>query len=192
MLRSRHADVGDVSSAVGQHLGVGGEHMGVSVEEHRTLGHGGQMGLVPQMAVGDVEGHAVGLHQGVVCQNGEVQHHLVHLAVAVATDGGYPLLETVEHGAGLGTVVLLRQRVPGAVVEEVSQEQNPVRRFPLQCSHQLGAEMGGPVDIRGDQQFHDDFSFAVTNFIHSPVYQFFLKIQLLPFSPQAAILLAVR
>ena len=105
-----------------------------------------------------VEDHAVGLQEGVVGHNGELQHHLVHLAVAVSPHRHNPILDAVEHVIGLGAVVLLRQSVPGAMVEQIPQQQHLIRLFRLNPGHQLGTVVGGAVDIGSNQQFHRVYS----------------------------------
>ena len=58
--------------------------MGVSVNQDVALLHGRQMILVIDMSMGRVERLSLDGEKGIVRQDGELQHHLVHLRIAVA------------------------------------------------------------------------------------------------------------
>ena len=60
--------------------------VGVSVEENVTPVERGRVLGVVHMAVGGIDQPPAGLQDGIVRQNGKVQHHLVHLGVTVAPD----------------------------------------------------------------------------------------------------------
>ena len=59
-------------------------HMGVAVEQNVPRGKGRQMVQVEHMAVGDVDQPLPHRQHGVICQHREIEHHLVHLGIAVA------------------------------------------------------------------------------------------------------------
>ena len=92
------------------------------------------------------------VQQAILRQDGKIQHHLVHLAVAVATDAEQVVFLFVEQADYLLGVVVLGQRISGAVVEKVSQQQQPVRLLPLESVQQRLAAGGVAVDIRGNHQ----------------------------------------
>lgn len=71
--------------------GAQGGHMGVAVEEEIPRPEGRQVLPVPHMAVGAVDQPLPQGQNGVIGQDGEGQHHLVHLAVAVAPDAEEPV-----------------------------------------------------------------------------------------------------
>ena len=100
-----------------------------------------------QVAVGGVDGAAVQAQQAVFCHDGEVQHHLVHLRVAVAPDAQQCFLHAVQQGRHRLGVVALRQIVPGPVVQQVPQQQNSVRPGRLGGLEQLPAVVRGPVEV---------------------------------------------
>ena len=71
------------------------------------------------------------LQQAVVRQHGKGQHHLVHLGLAVAPHAEYLVFHRGEQGNDLLGVIALGQIVAGAVIEQVSQQKQPVCPFPL-------------------------------------------------------------
>ena len=128
--------------------------MEVAVEENGTVRHRRRAGLVVAVAVGGEKGQAIPLHQGVVRHDGEFQYHLVHFAVTVAPDSDDFVLHGVELLGHRRAVVLLRQMVPGTVVEQVPQQQQFFRALRLEGVHQLFHIVAGPVEVRSDHQFH--------------------------------------
>ena len=136
-------------------LTLGVLHMDVAEGESAARGQWGQVVRVEEMAVGGKEGAAVLQHQGgVVRHDGELQHHLVHLGVAVAPHGDDLVLQAVEHGDDLFGGVALGQVVAGAVIEQVAQQQNFVRLFGVDARQQFFTVVGRPVQVGGDEQFH--------------------------------------
>ena len=92
--------------------------------------------------------------QRVVRHHGEGKQHLVDLRVAVAPDAqgrGGAFVQQPGHFLG---VVLLRQGIPGAVVEQVDQEEEAVGLFCLEALQHLAAGVGRAVDVRCKQDFH--------------------------------------
>ena len=133
---------------------VGCGHVEVPIEQDRPLRHWRYVLLVPEVAVGGVEGEALPLQQGVVRQHGELQYHLVHLAVAVAPHGDDLILDPVEQPRRCHAVVLHGEGIPGTVVEQVPQQQQLLRLFDPEGVQQLLGVEGGPVQVRGDHELH--------------------------------------
>ena len=63
-----------------------GRYMGMAMEQHVPGLQGRQMFQVIVVAVGSKNQTATGFQKGIVCQDGKVQHQLVHLRVAIAPD----------------------------------------------------------------------------------------------------------
>ena len=89
-------------------------HMGVTVEQNIPRGKGRQMVQVEHMAVGNVDQPLPHRQHGVVCQYREIEHHLVHLGVAVAAHTQQPGRKAVQQRNHLFGGV-----IPGQVVAAV-------------------------------------------------------------------------
>ena len=112
------------------------------------------------VAVDGVECPAAPGEDGILRQNGEVQHHLIHLSVTVSPDAQQMLPAAVEQLDDLLGGIALRQVVPGTVVQKISQQQKPLPALLLEALQQQLAVPGGAVEVGGDHQlFHLVFSF---------------------------------
>ena len=129
-------------------------HMGVTEEEHRACGQRGEIVRVCVMTVGQVEGIPIQQQLGKLRKAGEGKHHLVNLCLAVAPDGDDFVLEGRQHGNDLFRGVVPGKVVPGAMVEQVAQQDNSVRLLLLNQIQQLFAPEGGAVDIGRNYKFH--------------------------------------
>ena len=121
--------------------------MEVAVEKDGAVRHGRRAGFVIAVAVGGEEHQAVPLHQGIVRHNGELQDHLVHFTVAVAPDSNDLILHGVELLGHRGAVIVLRQAVAGAVVEQISQQQQLFCALGVEGVDQLFGIVAGSVEI---------------------------------------------
>ena len=94
----------------------------VAVEQDVARMQGRQMVLVKMVAVRGIDKMARRLEQAVVRQNGEGQHHLVDLGLAVAAhteNVGLPLL---QQGDDLLRRIALGQVVARAVIQQIAEE----------------------------------------------------------------------
>ena len=71
-------------------------HMGMTGEEHASLGQGRQIVGAVVVAVGQIKGLSVHQELRVICHAGEGQHHLVHLGFAVAPHAAELRLQAVQ------------------------------------------------------------------------------------------------
>ena len=78
------------------------------------------------MAVGDKDLPAAVQDQGVLCQDGKVQHHLVHFRLTVASDTENLVCHGIQHGDDLLGRVIPGQVIPRPVIEDVAQQHQPV------------------------------------------------------------------
>ena len=85
---------------------------------------------------------------------GEVEHHLVHLAVAVSSYAKGRGLNGVKHFGNCLSVVFSRQIVAGTVVEQVAQKNNSIRLFFRYALCKRLAAARRAVYIRCYQKFH--------------------------------------
>ena len=135
-----------------------GGKMGVPVEEDISRTKRRQRFGVVMVAVGGKNAALPHHHQAVVRQNGQLQHHLIHLTVAIAPnaeDFSSPGVEQLRHLHG---GVSLGQRIPGAVIQKVTQKQQAIRTLPVKGVKEFAAPVGRAVKIRGDHQFHGNSS----------------------------------
>ena len=116
------------------------------------------------VAVGEKQPPAAQVLHPEIRPDGEVQHHLVYLRVAVALDAEDAVLPRIQHGEYLLGVIARRQVVPGAVVQQVSQQHQTVSPLPLHQVQQLPAVQGAAVDVRRDPNVHKSslLSFVVS------------------------------
>ena len=117
-----------------------------------------QVFQVVHMAVSGIDQTPAHRQHGVIGQDGEIQHHLVHLGVAVASHAEQLLLQAVQKRDDLFGRVALRQVVAGAVVQKVAQQQQAVSPFPLEGFDHLAAVKRRPMQVRRDHPFHGMFS----------------------------------
>ena len=129
--------------------------MEVTVHQHVAGLVGRQMLPVEQMAVGQ-EGAASVFQrqQGVVRHDREIQHHLVDLRVAVAPDAQGRQRAFIQQTNDLLGRVTVGQVVPGAVVQKIPHQDQPVRLFGLHPLQHLLTGAGRTVNIRRKQNFH--------------------------------------
>jgi hypothetical protein len=98
---------------------------------------------------------------GVIAHAREVEHHLVDLGIAVAAHGHHLRGDAVEHlDNALGGVVL-GQVVARTVIELISEQHHAVGALVLDRLHELGAPIGGAVDIGCDDELHRIASISV-------------------------------
>ena len=120
----------------------------VPLLERRVIIH------IVDVAVGGPDHVAVQPQRGVIGHDGELQHHLVHLAVTVAPDAQQLLAHVVEHlDHPLGRVVP-GQVVARAVVEDVAEQQQLADLLlPITLNH-LFTPVCRTVQVRCDHPFH--------------------------------------
>ena len=75
---------------------------------------------------------------------------LLRLEGEEAPDGEDAVLYGVELFRRRHAVVVLRQGVAGAVVEQVPQQEQLVRLLLVKAVQQLPGVIGGPVEVRGN------------------------------------------
>lgn len=141
---------GDALGGLGQLL-----YVGVAVKERGAGRQRREQVGVPQVPVGEPEG-AAGLvdELGVVAHARKIQHHLVHLGLAVAAHAGDGGGQTVEHGDDLLGSIAARQVVAGAVVEEIAQEDDLVGLLGVDSLHKALAPIGRSMDVASNEILH--------------------------------------
>ena len=132
--------------------------MSVAVQQNIPLGKRRRAGRVVMVAVGGKHCAGTGIQQGIVGQNREVQHHLVHLGIAVAAHAQQPLPQGIQHGNYLFGGIALRQVVAGTVVQNIPQQQQLVRLLALHGGKQLPAVKSRTVQVGCNHQFHGSSS----------------------------------
>ncbi len=107
--------------------GGNGQHVRVSVNQNVTAAKGRRRLGIVVMPVGDKEGSAFLKKEHIVGENGEVQHHLVDLGVAVSADTAKDILAAIKQGDDFLGCVVGRQVVARSVIKQVAQEDHFVR-----------------------------------------------------------------
>ena len=73
-------------------------------------------------------------HQRVIAQAGKVQHHLIHLGIAVATHGCNAVGVSVQQLRHLSRCVAFGQGIARPVVQQVAKQQQSVGAFFVKAS----------------------------------------------------------
>ena len=128
-------------------MGVPGKHHGAGLQRGRLDG-------VIQVAVGQEKAPTVRHDAHAVGHQGKRQHHLIHLGVAVAAHGGDLVRQRVEHGDDLFCIIIVRQGIARAVVQDIAQQQKPVGALAPPGLHQPAHMLCRAVQIRRDHVFH--------------------------------------
>lgn len=92
--------------------------------------------------------------QGIVRHDGEVEQHLVDLAVAISAHGDDVLSVGIEQARYFGGVVTWGNGVAGPEVEEVAKEAEHVGSAALKIAEKALERRLRAVDVGGDKVFH--------------------------------------
>ena len=63
----------------------------------------------------------------------KIENHLIHFSITVPPDSSDDILQRIEYPDGFFCIVICRKRIPGAVIEQISQQKKPVGSFPVIC-----------------------------------------------------------
>ena len=129
----------------------------VAVEQDVARMQGRQMVLVKMVAVRGIDEMARRLEQAVVRKNGEGQHHLVDLGLAVAAHAENVGLPLLQQGDDLLRRIALGQVVARAVIQQIAEEEHTRRFLTLPGLEELAAVVGRAVQVRGNDPFHGFF-----------------------------------
>ena len=122
-------------------------NVGVPGNENVAGEKRGEILLVPQMPVGDEAAPASGEEHQVVTRAGELEKHLVNLAVAVAANREDADLSRVDQLRGFLGIVSFGDSVARAVVQVVAAEDEILGLFLLEGAHCALEGGGRTVDI---------------------------------------------
>ena len=131
--------------------------MRVAVEQDVARMQGRQMVLVKMVAVRGIDEMTRRLEQAVVRKNGEGQHHLVDLGLAVAAHAENVGLPLLQQGDDLLRRIALGQVVARAVIQQIAEEEHARRFLALPGLEELAAVVGRAVQVRGNDPFHGFF-----------------------------------
>ena len=138
----------------------GYDSAGVAVEQDVARMQGRQMVLVKMGAVRGIDEMARRLEQAVVRKNGEGQHHLVDLGLAVAAHAENVGLPLLQQGDDLLRRIALGQVVARAVIENVPQQNQALRALLRIALQQFFRIKCRPVQVGGNEKLHDRAPFA--------------------------------
>ena len=123
-------------------------------QEHAALRQGRKIIRIVVMSMGQIEGFPVQKQLRKLCHTGKWQNHLVNLRLTVAPHRNDNIPVPAQHGDHLLRRVIPGQVVPGAVVQQISQQDQPVRTFRLDQVAKAAAPEGAAVNVGRNQQFH--------------------------------------
>ena len=126
----------------------------MAVQQDIALLEHGQLVLIEEMAVRGEDHAAARIEKRIVGQHGELEHHLIHVAVAVAAHAHQLVLDGVEHFRHRFGVVFLGQVVARAVIEQIAQQQQFVGLFAGAGVQQCAAVFRRAVQIGSNHDFH--------------------------------------
>ena len=106
------------------------------------------------MPVGGVDELFARREDAVIRQHRKVQHHLIHLGIAVASDTAKPVLQAVQLRDDLFGRIVPGQVVPRAVIEQIPQQEQPPGPLPLESLHHPFTIVRRPVQVGCDHPFH--------------------------------------
>ena len=107
--------------------------------------------------------------RGIIRQNGELQHHLIYLTIAVAAHAEQPLPHLIEQGKHGFRGILARQIIARAMVEQIAQQQQAVCFFFKKTVKQGFCIVCGAVQIRSNHPFHKKFTFPCGYFFANDI-----------------------
>ena len=103
--------------------------------------------------MGDVN-RLIAQHQnGIVCQNREIQNHLVYLGVTVAAHTQQLVANAVEHRDDVLWLIAFGKIVARAMVQQIAEQYNAVGLVFLDAVDQPATVIRRTMDIRCDQYF---------------------------------------
>lgn len=108
------------------------------------------------MAVGKYQSLPFIHYEGIVCHDGEVEEHLVDLAIAISSDGYDAVGQGIEFFSHGLRVVPLGYGIARSEVEKVAEEEEHVALLTVEVGDDLVKGAFGTVDVGGYEVFHGE------------------------------------
>ena len=93
-------------------------------------------------------------YDGIIRKHGKIEHHLIDLRLAVASDAHNAFFHGVEHGDHLFRSIFLRKIVPRSVIKDISEKEKPVGALRVKSVEQSEAARSTAVNIGCNKPFH--------------------------------------
>ena len=128
--------------------------VGVPIDKDVTRRSLGEALLVVDVTVGQEKLHALVNQQGIGSLNGEVEQHLVHFGVAVASHGENLVCALVEEIDDARRIESVGQTVSGTIVQQVAEDDEQIKMVLVkELQHRLQRGHGA-VDVGKEKYFH--------------------------------------
>ena len=128
--------------------------VGVPIDEDVTRRSLREALLVVDVTVGQEKLHALVNQQGIGSLNGEVEQHLIHFGVAVASHGENLVCALVEEIDDARRIESVGQTVSGTIVQQVAEDDEQIKMVLVkELQHRLQRGHGA-VDVGKEKYFH--------------------------------------
>src|SRR5699024_12470137 len=94
----------------------------MSVDQNISLLDGRKILFIIDMSMSCVKSSPLQFQNTIICQNREIQNHLIHFRLTVSTHSIDLRLSHIEHGAHFLWRILSGQIISGTVIENISQQ----------------------------------------------------------------------
>ena len=129
-------------------------NMGMSIQKDVAIPKERGMFRIHVVTMAGIDHPAIPIQQAIFRKNRKLQHHLVHLCIAVTPNADNGFLDAVEKGNHLFGVIFPRQIIAGTMIEDIPQQQKPVRLFLVEQIYQLTSVVHRTVNIGSNHEFH--------------------------------------
>ena len=126
----------------------------MSVQQHIALTQRRRCFRVELMSVRDIHQPLPCRQDGIVREDWEREHHLIHFGVAVAAHAEDCIRHAVQHGNHLLGRVIARQIVSRSVIKNIAEQQQTRSLLALERLQQLFAVVRRAVNIGCNEKFH--------------------------------------
>ena len=87
------------------------------------------------------------VYHRVIRKHGKIEHHLIDLRLAVASDAHNALFHGVEHGDHLFRNIFLRKIVPRSVIKDISEKEKTIGALRVKSVEQSEAARSTAVNL---------------------------------------------
>ena len=129
-------------------------YMRMSVQKNIPFAERRNVRFVIHMTVCGVYRRLAEVYHRVIRKHGKIEHHLIDLRLAVASDAHNAFFHGVEHGDHLFRSIFLRKIVPRSVIKDISEKEKPVGTLRVKSVEQSEAARSTAVNIGCNKPFH--------------------------------------
>ena len=85
------------------------------------------------VTVCSIDQSVVDCQYAVICQDGKFQHHLIYFCITVSANAEEPVFDFIQRGQHFLGCVVPGKIISGAVIEDITQNQQPICLFCTKC-----------------------------------------------------------